>query len=122
MSVTYDVRADDFDLYVYQGEDWKFSAVLDENGVLVDLSGYTGKMEVREAPGSPVLLTLATSGSGIVLDNSGQIALSMDHSQTAAFEISQAQYDLKIRETSSSSITPVFSGKLFIRRQITELT
>ena len=122
MPDTYEVRNQDMDMYIFQGEDWEFKVTILDNDIPRDFTGYTGKMQIREAPGSPVLLELATSGSGITLNSIGEINLEIDNTDTTAFEVSKALYDLKVKETSSGSITPIVAGNVLIRRQITEMS
>ena len=121
-TIEYDVHKDDYDMDVYQGEDWECAMTYtDDSGVAVDLSGYTGKMEIREKPGGSIMITLA-SGSGITLNASGEIGLELTHAQTAALDSTQARYDLKLMHTSGSTITPLIKGNFNVTRQITELT
>jgi hypothetical protein len=121
--IDYDINKMDQDIDIYQGQDWSWTVIYsDDADVPVDLSGYTAKLEVRESPGGNLLLAMETGGGGITLNASGEIDLVLTDTQTAAIDCTKARYDLKIKQTSDGSITPILKGNFNVTRQITELT
>lgn len=75
-------------------------------GTLVDLTGYTATMKVREREGSTVLLTL-TRGAGITLGGTaGTIRISISAAQSSAIAAGSYRYDLVL--TSGSGRTYKF--------------
>lgn len=85
-----------------QGSTFKRTLLYTIDDVPVDLSGYTARLQVREAYYSTdPLLTLATSGSGITISgSSGSIALYVSNTTTAALPAGTHVYDLELINTS----------------------
>uniref|UniRef100_UPI000EB2499D hypothetical protein n=2 Tax=Pseudomonas TaxID=286 RepID=UPI000EB2499D len=61
----------------------------------VDLAGAEVRMQIRDAPGGTVLMTLAL-GSGLDLAGAGTISREISASATAALEWSAAVYDVDV--------------------------
>jgi len=100
-----------------QGDTWTLTIdVQDNNGAAKDLTGYTAKYELRERPGSPVLLALtSTPAAGITITAAtGKIALAITSTQSAALNFSKAKCQLKL----SSNATPPVVQTLFHGDQV----
>ncbi len=85
---------------LWQGDTWEPGTITArENGVPINLTGYTAKMEIRHSVSNDVVLTLQT-GSGITMTSLGVINITMTAAQTAQL-VGQYLYDLQITDTSS---------------------
>jgi hypothetical protein len=73
------------DLICYQGADFDFQITWTVSGSPVNLTGWTGRMQVRKIPGAPSATLSLTSGSGITLGGAaGTVLVAATATQTAA--------------------------------------
>ena len=92
------------DYELWKGDTWEPGTITASiSGVPVNFTGYTAKMEIRNAISNSVVLTLE-NGSGITLSTVGVITIVMTAVQTAAL-IGDYNYDLQITDTSSKKRT-----------------
>ena len=96
----------------------------DSNSVPVDLTGYSGRMQIRPSIGSPTsYLTLSSSiqadGTGITFPTpvSGTINLSISAVSSSLLTFDQGVYDLEIR--SGSIIARLIQGGVQLSKEIT---
>ena len=76
----------------------------------IDLTGYTARMKIKDRVGGTVLISLATGGSGIVVDNSAKtITITIAASVTELATWTEGVYDL---EMVSSDVVPVVTELL----------
>lgn len=111
-----------YNIHIHQGENWTMTLTLkDENGAARNLTGYTGKMQIRDKPGGTVYEELATApGSGMVIDAIyGEINLSLSMTETAALKIRNAVYDLFIYNTTGATSTPLLKGNVIVEARVT---
>lgn len=99
-------------------------------GVAVDLTGYSARMQVREAPASPVLVefnsTLTANGfilmSGASEDRedgaNGNLRLFMTAANTAALARFRGRYDLELHD-STGYVTRLLEGQFAVEPEIT---
>lgn len=69
------------------------------DGVAVDLTGWTGRMQIRpEIDADEILASLTTENGGILIEapESGTFTLYMDDATTAALDFDQAVYDIEL--------------------------
>lgn len=114
----------DFD--IYQGS--RFSVQLewkDEDENLIDMTGYTWKMQIREFFNSTVpILTLSTTpgvGEGsIVIDGPGLLTVSIAASLTQALDFDRAVYDLEFTPPAGAEFKDkLLRGKVRFMREAT---
>lgn len=93
---------------------WKTDA-----GTLVNLSGYTARMQVRATVDAPTtVLSLTTENGGITLGGAlGTIALSVSATSTAALTPGTFVYDLEL--VSGSTVTRLVQGTFTVRPEVT---
>jgi hypothetical protein len=96
----------------------------DSNSVPVDLTGYSGRMQIRPSIGSPTsYLTLSSSiqadGTGITFPTpvSGTINLSISAVSSSLLTFDQGVYDLEIR--SGSIVARLIQGGVQLSKEIT---
>ena len=108
----------------------------DSAGSKVDLTGYVGKMQLKDsAGGSSTYLTLSSSLTNVTgqISGSGHLSLSgsnhstplasgsigvyIGHEVTSALSFSEAVYDLEL--VSGSAKTRLLQGKVKLSKQVT---
>jgi hypothetical protein len=99
-------------------ESWDW---LDEEGNPVDLTGWTGKMDIREniAAETPYM-TLTTENGRIVLGEvAGRVRLLIEASATAAIAWPKAIFDLHLIDASGDYIVRFMKGSVIIDPGVT---
>jgi hypothetical protein len=92
----------------------------DEDGVAINLTGATAKMQIKNAAGT-VLLTLQTGGTGIALTNptQGELTISPEVVGTSTLPLDNILlYDLKVT-LADTSVYPWFRGIITLIEKIT---
>lgn len=89
------------DYEIWQGDTWLPGTITaTENGVGVNFTNWSAKMEIRNAISNDVAVTLTTPSSGITLDSFGVITLSMTATQTNSL-LGEYKYDLQLTNPSN---------------------
>lgn len=90
------------------------------NGTLINLTGYTARMQVREKYTSTIKqLDLNTSNGGIVLGGAlGTITINVSATQTAAIFPKEYLYDLEI--VSGLNVIRLIQGKFIVLAEVTK--
>ncbi len=114
------VEAGSYNFTIYQGA--TFSRVLtwrDSSNALVNLTGYTARMMIRETiDATSAFITLTTENGGITLGGSaGTITLAISATATAAITQSSGVYDLEL--VSGSTVTRLLAGSVNIDKEVT---
>ena len=109
-----------YDITTDQGA--TFSRVItykDSSGNLINLTGYTARMQVRATYNSPdILLSLTTENSRIALGGTaGTITLSVPSADMATLPYGTFVYDLEL--VSSSVVTRLVYGSFTNRVEVT---
>lgn len=112
-------------LSIYQGQ--TFNDVLtfeDEAGALIDLTGKTARMQVRESiEAATTKLDLTTENGGIALGGAlGTLTFLVDATDTSAlsdtYEVEQWVYDLEFIDP-DTTVTRVIQGTLVVYPEVT---
>jgi hypothetical protein len=115
-----------YSLLIEQGATLNLSlSYKDSAGSLINLTGYSGKMQIKSdyADNSPTTyLTLSSSlqpdGTGIVMGGvSGTIGIYISATTSSALTFSSASYDLEI--ASGSFVTRLIQGPVFVSKEVT---
>lgn len=110
--------AANYDILIEQGATYRQKIVWkDSDGVAINLSTYSGRMQVRQLNTEAILLNL-TEGSGITLGLDGSIEIYASATQTTALPIVLAKYDLEL-EDSSGVVTRLMQGDVTISAEVT---
>lgn len=86
-----------FDLYLRTNGTFTFAFTWQAGGTPVDLTGYEALLQVRESPGTPVLLEMSTTNGRITLGGSaGTVAGRVEQVDVAALAGSffSAEHDI----------------------------
>lgn len=105
-------------LTCYQGASFDRTLTWKIDGLAVNLTGYTARMQVRADYGAAVALNLA-SGTGITLGGAaGTIAVVITPVQTAALAAGNYVYDLEL-ESSTGDVTRLVEGVFTVDPEVT---
>ena len=123
------MSAGTFNIVAEQGATYnKLFTLTNSAGDLIDLTGYTARLQVREKYSSETkLLDLTTENGGITLGGAaGTVAVLATATQMAAISVPDtggtppkrsAVYDLEL--ISGSTVTRLLQGKFDITREVT---
>lgn len=94
---------------------WKSST-----GAVVDLTGYTARMQIRETVGSTeILLELTTQNNRIaIVPLQGKVTLTIDASTTSQISWTKGVYDLEL-VSSNGTVTRLLRGNVSISKEVT---
>jgi len=94
---------------------WKNSA-----GILVDLTGYTARMQVRSTVAAPdVLLELTNANSRLGLGGAaGTVAIRLSAAETALISWRKGVYDLEL-VAPSGTVTRLLTGAVTVSFEVT---
>lgn len=85
-------------------------AVLDENGAIADLAGYTGRVQFRTAVAATPFFDGGTDDGALQIDvASGVVALEIPYDDTGAFTADTAQWDIELIDSADRRI-PLVEG------------
>lgn len=110
--------------------DWEITWK-DKNGAPMDLTGYTGRMQIRSDYGEAGTLyasltnTLASDGTGLnflgsaglLPLTSGSIGIYISAASSSAFTFTEAKYDLELQK--GTKVTRLLSGKVKLSKEVT---
>lgn len=107
-------------LDIYQGATFRHRLTWSVDGVLVNLTGYTGIMQLRISPESAaVILELTTENNGIVINPLiGQIDLFISATDTSLLDFNQpVLYDLEL--ILAAEVVRLCGGQVNLHKEIT---
>lgn len=85
----------------------------------VTLTGFVGRMTIRDRIGGTVLVSLTTANGGVVVDAASKtILLVITAAATAAFAWSKGVYDLEM-ESAGGVVTALLSGAITVTKEVT---
>jgi hypothetical protein len=87
-----------------------------ESGAPVDLTGWVALLQVRRAPGSPLLLSLSEVAGIDLGGESGTVVASFEPSDTSLLP-AEARYDLRL-ESPSGRVVYLVAGPVTVRQPI----
>jgi hypothetical protein len=92
----------------------------DSAGAVINLTGYTARMQVRRSKSSStVLLDMTTANLRLVITPAeGKIVIDLPATLTATFTWPRGVYDLEI-ESSGGVVTRLLEGEVSISREVT---
>jgi hypothetical protein len=107
-------------LRIQQGDTWSLEiAWTDDEGLPVDLTGATAKMQMRPSAGSEVLVLELSSANGrIVVDPAGKINLLVSAEDTALLPAKSGVYDLEVTRT-SGVVKKLIRGSYLVTPEVT---
>jgi len=114
------MAATTYDLLFEQGANFSQVITYKEDGVAINLTGYTARMQVRATlEAASTLVELTTGNYGIVLGGvAGTITLGLSASATAAITAGRGVYDLEL-VSGAGIVTRLLQGVVTISRNVT---
>jgi hypothetical protein len=114
------MAATTYDLTIEQGANFSQVITYKEDGVAVNLTGYTARMQVRATlESASTLVELTTANSRIALGGAaGTISLTISATDTAALTAGRGVYDLEL-VSGSGIVTRLLQGVATISRNVT---
>lgn len=109
------------DLTIEQGATFTHQFVWnDSNGVPIDITGYTARMQIRQTVGSVGFeVELTTENGGITLGGAlGTVDLLISATATAALDFLAAVYDLEL-VSPTSIVTRLVKGSVVLDKEVT---
>jgi hypothetical protein len=109
------------DLVIHQGSDFSHVvSVLDPSGAILNLTGYTARMQIRSYVDSIATLEDMTTGNGKIGLNgpAGQLTLQLTSAVTAAYTWRSGVYDLEIA-SSGAIVTRIMQGNVSLSPEVT---
>ena len=111
-----------YNFFVYRGAtfseqiEWK-----DENGVAIDLTGFTARMHMRDTlEATTPFLTLTTENGGIALGGAaGTVDLLASAAATSAISATSGVYDLELVAGDGVTVTRLLEGLVTISPEVT---
>lgn len=107
------------DLDIYQGATFRKRLVWKLGSTIVDLTGYTAKLQIRQAiESASTLVELTTENGGIGITGAeGRIDLLIEAADTAALSFATAVYDLEL--INGTEVTRLCQGKVTLHKEVT---
>lgn len=115
------IKPGEYEIVCYQGATLSQTLTATDMATNTPLNwtGYTGKLQVRRYPDSPVVLELSTGGNGITtLTNDGKVTFTATATQTGAIEAGNYVYDLEL--TSGTYVIRLIQGTFTVSAQVTQ--
>jgi hypothetical protein len=115
-----------YNILVEQGSTLDFEIIYsDSKGNPIDLTGYSGRMQIRPDFAdftNVVYLTVSSSldvdGTGLIITpSSGSIRIYVDAVKTDAFTFGEAKYDLELYK--QSVVSRIIEGNVQVKKSVT---
>jgi len=91
----------------------------DPDDAIIDLTGSTAKMQVRDATAQKLAFTLTSPSGGITIDGAqGKVTVKMTPTQTKKLFYPKSIYDLIVVDSSSNRIK-LLGGYITLQRTVT---
>lgn len=102
-----------------QGSTFQQQLIYKIDDVVVDLTGYDARMQVREKHTSKSsVLDLNVSNGGLAVDSQGAIDITISATTTAALIAKEYVYDIEII-SSGSVVTRLLEGRFMVTPEVT---
>lgn len=106
------------DITVEQGATFELAVYVKKNGVVLDVTGYTGNMQIRDKPADEVgSIILATGNVSIVDGPGGLVMVTISADTTQGYTWTKGIYDVEIR-SGSGIVYRVAKGNAFLDREV----
>ena len=108
-----------YNITVWQGADYDKTFTCTQNGTSLNWTGYTARMQVREAADSTAYLLNLTDTSGITFGGTaGTIAVVITATQSSAISAGSYAYDLELI-SSGNIVTRLLQGSFTVSGNVT---
>ena len=112
------MAAGTYNLIIDQGGDFELGLALTEDGSAVDLTGFSGRSQMRVKPSSASIT--GTFVVSIVNAAEGTMSMTMSNSVTAALTPGKYFWDLEIFTASDAVVTKLLTGIVTVKAEVTK--
>lgn len=112
------MSAGKYDIILDQGSDWAAEMVIKQDGVVRDLTGYSGRAQIRKRH-SDVAATAAFTVN-ITDAVNGTLSMQIDHTVTQNIEPGVYFYDLELYTAADASVSRILNGKVTVTPEVTK--
>lgn len=111
-----------YDMQITKGAKFVRTFVIQKNGVDLDMTGYSARLQVRVTVNDPTALLTLTVGDGLTITAGppGKITITLTNAQTAALAWTTGVYDIRIVEPDGDVLEPPFGGTITVVPMVTQ--
>lgn len=93
----------------------------DSEGTVIDLTGYSARMQIRSSIDSTTTLLSATNANGqlVITAAQGKVTLTLTATETAALDFSTGVYDLEL-VSNAGVVTRLVEGSVTLSKEVTK--
>lgn len=107
------------DIIIEQGATFEFTVYVKKNGVILDISGYTGSMQIRNKPADETgSIILATATVSIIDGPNGLIMATIPAVTTQEYDWKQGVYDVEI-QSPAGTVYRLAKGNAYLDKEVT---
>lgn len=112
--------ADKYNITIEKGATYRENVQwLDDNGLPIDLTGYTARMQIRRTYNATILVELTTENSGITITPlTGELDLFISANDTGLFSYGSFIYDLEL--INGSEVVRLIEGNVEVKENVTK--
>ena len=107
------------DIEVVQGSTFEFPVRVKRNGTLMDLTGYTARMQIRNLPADDVGSSVLATATVTVDIPTSIVTARINADITQAFTWSQGVYDLEIDGGAPDKVYCIARGRAGLSKEVT---
>ena len=108
-----------YNFTIEQGTTFTRTLTLTSSGVVMNLTGYTARLQARKSATDSTKIIDLTVGHGIMITHAaGVIVWSLTDAQTAAFNFGRIVYDFEI-ESPAGTVIRILEGTITLSKEVT---
>ena len=97
-----------YDLCIGKGADWSQPFIWQADGVAIDLTGYTGRLQIIDPADDSVIADLTTANGKLTLTEvEGKVTAALSYAETRAITQTDAIYDLLLKSPGGNRVRRV---------------
>jgi len=99
-----------------QGSDWALELVIKDSGIVRDITGYSGRAQMRPTKTST---TLTATFTCVVTAVEGKVVMSLPAATSASITPGVYFYDLEIYTAADAAVSRLLKGKATVDAEVT---
>jgi hypothetical protein len=112
------MEATEYPLTIEQGSTFQMQFRWKVDGVIMNLTGATARMQLRRSSGSPIVFELTNTNSRIILGGvDGTVSLELTPAETSSIPAGNFVYDLEI--TLGAVVRKLIRGTCVVIKEVT---
>ena len=114
-----DAQIETYPILILQGATYSITITWEVEGIPVDITGYTARLQARTSVAATSTFINLTDGAGLTLGGvAGTIIVDLTATETAAITETTGVYDLELTAL-TGDITRVLQGSVTINQEVT---